>query len=64
MSKIDKHEAPQGYIAVEPELHYPFGADCKGCCFFGISGCLSKEAICWAECREDGRDVIFQPVLH
>ena len=64
MSKIDKHEAPQGYIAVEPERHYPFGADCKGCCFFGVSGCLSKEAVCWAEGRDDKRDVIFQPVIH
>ena len=61
---INKKDAPVGYIAVEPELHHPFGGECKGCCFLGDYECLSEEAICWAEGREDGRDVIFQPVLH
>ena len=63
MSKINKYEAPQGYIAVEPEQYYRFGGDCKGC-YFNQVVCSSKEAICWAEGREDGRDVIFKPVLH
>ena len=64
MSKINEYEAPQGYIAVEPERYYYFGGgDCKGCCFNQVT-CSSKEAICWAEGREDGRDVIFKPVLH
>ena len=63
MSKINKYEAPQGYIAVEPEQYYNQTGDCKGCCFNQV-GCSSKEAICCAECREDGRDVIFKPVLH
>ena len=63
MSKIDKYEAPQGYIAVEPERYFPFGGDCKGCCFNQVT-CLGKGAICYAECREDGRDVIFKPVVH
>jgi hypothetical protein len=64
MSKINEYEAPEGYIAVEPEQYYHFGGECKGCCFLGNYVCLSEEAICCAECREDGRDVIFKPVLH
>lgn len=62
MSKINKYEAPQGYIAVEPEQYYDQSGVCKGCCFY-LEGC-SKQAVCWAEGRKDGRDVIFKPVLH
>ena len=61
---INEKDAPVGYIAVEPEQYYHFGGECKGCCFLGNYECLSEEAICSAECREDGRDVIFKPVLH
>ena len=61
MSKIDKYNAPEGYTAVEPERYHHFGGECKGCCFLGNYECLSEEAICSAECREDGRDVIFKP---
>ena len=64
MSKINEKDAPVGYVAVEPEQYYYFGGECKGCCFLGNYECLSEEAICSAECREDGRDVIFKPVLH
>ena len=60
MSKINEKDAPEGYIAVEPEQNYHFGGECKGCCFLGNYECLSEEAICCAECREDGRDVIFK----
>ena len=61
---INKKDAPVGYIAVKPEQYYNQSGECKGCCFFDVSGCLSEEAICWAEGRDDGRDVIFKPVLH
>ena len=64
MRKINKYEAPEGYIAVEPEQYYDQSGVCKGCCFFAVGGCLSKEAVCWAEGRKDGRDVILKPVLH
>ena len=63
MNEINIYEAPQGYIAVEPEQYYNQSGDCEGCCFYQV-WCSSKEAVCWAEGREDGRDVIFKPVLH
>ena len=63
MNKINVYEAPQGYIAVEPEEFYNQSGECEGCCF-DQAGCSRQEAICWAEGREDGRDVIFKPVLH
>ena len=61
---INKKDAPVGCIAVEPEQYYDQSGECKGCCFQGDYECLSKEAVCWAEGRDDGRDVIFKPVLH
>ena len=62
MSTIDKYNAPQGCIAVAPEeLSLDGIGECSGCCFLGNYECLSEEAICSAECREDGRDVIFKP---
>ena len=60
MSKINKYEAPVGYVAVEPEQYHHFGGECNGCSFLGNHECLSEEVICSAECREDGRDVIFK----
>ena len=63
MSKINEKDAPVGYMAVEPEQYHHFGGECKGCAFLGNHECLSEEAICWVEGREDGRDVIFKPVL-
>ena len=70
MSEINKYEAPQGYVAVEPEQYYNQSGDCKGCyfnqvgCDFYTDECLSEGVVCWAEGRKDGRDVIFKPVLH
>lgn len=63
MNEINEYEAPQGYIAVEPEQYYDQSGDCEGCCFY-LVGCSKQEAVCWAEGRKDGRDVIFKPVLH
>lgn len=63
MNEINVYEAPQGYIAVEPEEFYNQSGECKGCCFDQV-GCSKQEVACWAEEREDGRDVIFKPVLH
>ena len=61
MKEIDEKDAPEGYVAVEPmqRLHNGSGG-CNGCCFFTNSGCLSEEAICWAERRKDEQDVIFK----
>ena len=64
MNEINEYEAPQGYMAVEPEQYYDQSGDCEGCCFQGDYECLSEEAICWVEGRTDGRDVIFKYVLH
>ena len=36
MNEINKYEAPQGYIAVEPEQYYDQSGDCEGCCFFAV----------------------------
>lgn len=63
MSEINKYDAPEGYVAVEPEQYYNQSGDCTGC-YFNQVGCSSKEPICWAEGREDKRDVIFKPMLH
>ena len=63
MNNIDKYDAPEGYIAVEPEQYYNQSGECSGCCFYQVR-CSSKEAVCWAEGRKDKRDVIFKPVLH
>ena len=60
---INKKDAPVGYVAVEPEQYYNQSGDCEGCCFY-LVGCSKQEVACCAECREDGRDVIFKPVLH
>ena len=63
MSEINKYDAPEGYIAVEPELYYNQSGECEGCCFY-LVGCSKQEVTCCAEGREDKRDVIFKPVLH
>ena len=60
---INKKDAPLGYYAVEPEQYYNQSGCCEGCCFY-LEGCPKQEAICWAEGRRDGRDVIFKTVLH
>ena len=71
MSKIDKYNAPRGCIAVEPEQYYNQSGECSGCCFDSGDDrvCvldMQHDYVppCWAEGRTDGRDVIFQPVIH
>ena len=72
MSEINKSEAPQGYVAVEPEQYSDQSGGCEGCCFDSeddIRCMLDVQHYytptpCWAEGREDERDVIFKPVLN
>ena len=72
MSKIDKSNAPRGCIAVAPDdLSHGGIGECSGCCFDSGDdlGCMLDMQHyyvppCWAEGRDDGRDVIFKPVLH
>lgn len=38
---------------------------CKGCFFYGVYGCYSPiflESECAAECRSDGKDIIYKEV--
>ena len=68
MSKIDKYNAPQGYIAVEPEQFADGAGSCAGCCYDSgdDNGCLLDMTSsvmyypCWAEGRQDCCDVIFK----
>ena len=68
MSTIDKYNAPPGYIAVTPEQFADGAGSCAGCCYDSRddNGCLLDMASsvmytpCWAEGREDGKDVIFK----
>ena len=73
MTDIDKYNAPRGCVAVAPEEFSHDGiGECNGCCFDSVAdlrcmldvqhSCVPTP--CWAEGREDGRDVIFKPVLH
>ena len=69
MSTIDTYNAPLGCIAVSPDdfSHDGIG-ECSGCCFDSGDdrGCvldLQHDYVstpCWAEGRDDGRDVIFK----
>ena len=68
MSKIDTYNAPRGYVAVAPDAisHDGIG-ECNGCCFDSGDdrGCvidMQHDYVppCWAEGRNDGRDVIFK----
>ena len=70
MSKIDKYNAPRGYVAVDPEEYSHDGiGECNGCVFDSgdDSGCMlhmKQDCVsnpCWGECREDEQDVIFKP---
>ena len=68
MSKIDKYNAPRGYVAAAPEgfSHNGIG-ECSGCCFdsgddLGCELDLQHDYVhpCWAEGRDDKQDVIFK----
>ena len=67
MNTIDKYNAPPGCIAVTPEQFVDVAGSCTGCCYDSLddNGCLLEIASsvryspCWAEGREDGKDVIF-----
>ena len=68
MSKIDKYNAPLGYVAVAPEEFSHDGiGECRGCCFDSGDdiGCMIDmqhdyvSTPCWAEGRADEHDVIF-----
>ena len=68
MSTIDKYNAPPGCIAVTPWQFVDGAGSCTGCCYdsWDDNGCLLEIASsfvyspCWAEGREDGKDVIFK----
>ena len=68
MSTIDERNAPPGCIAVMPEQFVDVAGSCAGCCYDSgdDNGCLLEIASsvmyspCWAEGREDGKDVIFK----
>ena len=68
MSTIDKYNAPPGCIAVTPGQFVDGAGSCTGCCYdsWDDNGCLLEIASsfvyspCWAEGREDGKDVIFK----
>ena len=70
MSKIDKYQAPRGFVAVAPDEYSLDGAgECIGCCFNSGGddrGCLldmqhdSVSTPCWSEGRADEHDVIFK----
>ena len=68
MSTIDKYNAPPGCIAVTPGQFVDGAGSCTGCCYDSGSdnGCLLDMTSsvmyspCWAEGREDGKDVIFK----
>ena len=60
MKEIDKYNAPQDCIAIEPMERRGGISSCRGC-FFHMSVCSSKEVIqCCAEGRADKQDVIFK----
>ena len=67
MNAINEHDAPPGCIAVAPEQFADGAGSCAGCCCDSGNGdgCLLDIAIsvmyypCWAEGRNDGKDVIF-----
>ena len=69
MNTIDKYNAPPGCIAVTPERFADGAGDCAGCYYDAGdgNGCMIDMASrvqyypCWAEGREDGKDVIFKP---
>ena len=68
MSTIDKYNAAPGCIAVTPGQFVDGAGSCTGCCYdsWDDNGCLLEIASsfvyspCWAEGREDGKDVIFK----
>ena len=68
MSAIDKYNAPLGCIAVHPEQFTDGVGGCAGCCYDSVNddGCLLdmnnsvRYSPCWAEGREDGKDVVFK----
>ena len=68
MSTIDKYNATPGCIAVTPGQFVDGAGSCTGCCYdsWDDNGCLLEIASsfvyspCWAEGREDGKDVIFK----
>ena len=67
MNTINERNAPPGCIAVLPEQFVDGAGSCTGCCYDSLNGneCLLYIAIsvryyaCWAEGRDDGKDVIF-----
>ena len=68
MNAIDERNAPPGCIAALPEQFTDGAGSCAGCCYdFGNdNGCLLdiassvRYSACWAEGRDDGKDVIFK----
>ena len=58
MKEVNKYDAPEGYVAVEPRERCGGVSSCRGC-FFRTTSCLSVEISCFAEDRADGQDVLF-----
>lgn len=57
MNKVNKNEAPEGYVAKEEVL-----ASCKGCSFYSeFDGCTVpvSQRFCFPDRRKDNRHVIF-----
>lgn len=59
---VNKNEAPDGYMAVEPVAEKYI---CEECAFFNKGKCnvpSEHEFLCMAEARKDDTDVVFKPV--